>query len=386
MEKPKLAFIIREIPPKGGYYNRLLFQLGLFSRHFETHLISLRPSRIPPELLGLSHNAVSLTAEPPPSPLRWADALFAFILDGRPPFHKHYPISALRRQLASYLRKHDIRRIWAFGTLAGLVSKNIKSEYKFVDFCDSNFVSATSQKRHFLIAQSNRQFELRLARHFNWFSYICERDALAPGHANPGARVLPNPPNLWDLSSQPKIYDAIMLGNWEYPPNWDSLKFARDKILPLIKKDLKVGIIGPGFGEVGQCAGHKLDYLGAVDDLGSCLSSARMLLAPVRVGSGSSQKLLDALGASLPVLTTPFARLGVDFGRSCPGILECESPQDFADMMSFLLENPAEGRRMGSEGKKWLESSASACKKAYSSLVDEMLFPPPKRPSSGHSR
>jgi glycosyltransferase involved in cell wall biosynthesis len=373
MGKPGLAYVIPQYPPLGGYRNRFLSQLQMFSSHFDIHLVSLSADPEFPDLSAYVSRHINFPPSTPGHARRWADALTALIQDGRPISHGFHPLSEQRKNVGRYLSKNGVPLLWASGTLAGLISKDIPAEFRFLDFCDSNYVSSCSSGMSWFARETNKRFEKRLARHFDGFAYISRRDGASLGYRESEFIFLPNLRSLQPPVTQAKSCDLVLVGNWAYPPNRDGLSYFLGEVLPLLQESVHVTVLGPGIGGLPRAGSHKINCPGFVPELPQYIRASKLMLAPIRLGSGAQQKVFDGLEAGIPVLATPFVCKGADPDRSCPAIIECSSPADFVREISHLLEDEPERGRLGLEGRKWLESMAADSLSAHQELVARMV-------------
>lgn len=136
------------------------------------------------------------------------------------------------------------------------------------------------------------------------------------------------------------------IGNFRHPPNWDAVVWTREKIWPLVRRahpgaELRVyGAYIPkkatqlddpasGF----RIAGHAPDAVVA-------LAKARVCLAPLRYGAGLKGKLVDAMLAGTPSVTT---RIGAESmcaaGEWCGTI--ADTPEEIAAAAAELHADEA---------------------------------------------
>lgn len=376
MGRPKLAFLIHRFPPVGGYRNRLLSQLELFSIHFDIYLAVLSSQPQLPDLSELVTDIRYICFDRPGLASQYAEKLRDFILDGRPPFHAYSPIARQRKAFEEYVGANGIRLIWAFGSVAGTIAKNTEADFKFIDQCDSNYISSLMSKRPWHICFLNKRFEKSLARHFDGISYISERDGAACGHPG-GFTLLPNLMALPALGRRKPERDVVMLGNWAYPPNADALAFAFREIFPKTKGALKIDILGPGAWKEENLGQHEVRYHGFVEDIVPYLRASKVMLAPIRFGSGTQQKAVAAMGMELPILATPFVAEGIDIGSGCPGIVTCGSPGEFAAQIERLIGDKGQRERIGGAGRSWLEEKAGEILTAHLEIIASMKTPSP---------
>lgn len=131
----------------------------------------------------------------------------------------------------------------------------------------------------------------------------------------------------------------VFLGGLDFPPNRDGLVWflthCRDAVLTAIP-DFELLVVGRGSeGLVPEAAawGHHVRPLGWVDDLDDVLLNAAALISPLRIGSGTKIKVLEALSRGLPVVASPHGVLGLDVGRT-DGCLVARSPDEFAALLA----------------------------------------------------
>ncbi len=120
----------------------------------------------------------------------------------------------------------------------------------------------------------------------------------------------------------------ISIGNFLHPPNWDAVRVLKEQIWPLIRKQLpeaQLNIYGAYPSEkVRQLHNSKDGFIikGRAEDAIDVLSSAKVLLAPLRFGAGLKGKFIDAMQSGTPSVTTSVGAEGMQGGWSWPGAIE----------------------------------------------------------------
>ncbi len=108
-----------------------------------------------------------------------------------------------------------------------------------------------------------------------------------------------------------KKYDLVFTGNMSYPPNVDACGFLINDIMPLVWEKLPettVMIAGakPST-KVTALQSTKVKVTGWLDDIRDAYSAAKVFIAPMRIGTGLQNKLLEAMSMKIPSITTPLA-------------------------------------------------------------------------------
>ncbi|MDZ4824312.1 MAG: glycosyltransferase [Flavobacteriales bacterium] len=108
-----------------------------------------------------------------------------------------------------------------------------------------------------------------------------------------------------------KKFDIVFTGNMSYPPNMDCAKFLALEILPLLQAKragttLHIAGATPSR-HVKELQTPYVVVSGWLDDIRDAYSSARVFTAPMQIGTGMQNKLLEAMSMNLPCVTTPIA-------------------------------------------------------------------------------
>jgi glycosyltransferase involved in cell wall biosynthesis len=88
---------------------------------------------------------------------------------------------------------------------------------------------------------------------------------------------------------------------------------------------------------------------GAVDDVRPYLHRAAVVVAPVRAGSGTRLKILEALAAGKAVVSTPLGCEGLDV-QTERDLLVADSTEKFAAEVVHLLDDPGWSAVLGARG------------------------------------
>lgn len=154
-------------------------------------------------------------------------------------------------------------------------------------------------------------------------------------------------PLLPDPQRAPRRFDGtptfVFLGGIDFPPNRDGLSWflmnCREEVLAAIP-DFKLLVVGRGSENLLPEAddwGQHVRPLGWIDDLDDVLLSSAALVSPLRIGSGTKIKVLEALSRGLPVVATPQGVLGLDVGRA-DGCLVAPTPAEIAALLAEAAE------------------------------------------------
>ncbi len=150
-----------------------------------------------------------------------------------------------------------------------------------------------------------------------------------------------------ELSSNTSSYSQrshfISIGNFRHAPNWDSV-LKLSELWPSIKAQCPqaecrvYGSYVPPKAQ--QLHNPKIGFLikGRADDVKPLMNDARVLLAPLQFGAGIKGKLLDAMLADLPSVTTAIGAEGMTQFNQWPGVV-AHNDQEFIEAAIKLYNN-----------------------------------------------
>lgn len=136
-------------------------------------------------------------------------------------------------------------------------------------------------------------------------------------------------------------FTLLFTGKMDFRPNIDAALWFGQEIWPLIKEAMPEST----WGIVGKSPHQRLDVLrrdpavsvvGEVPDIRPYFHSATVYVIPLRMGGGTRFKLLEAMAAGLPVVSTTVGAEGVPVRPGREALL-ADSPTEFASATLRLL-------------------------------------------------
>lgn len=165
--------------------------------------------------------------------------------------------------------------------------------------------------------------------------------------------VLPNPASAPpdDFRRIPACSSLLFSGTLCWGPNVDAARWMAETILPRIRRIRPKAVLrlvgrdpSPEVRALGSLDGVKV--VGTVESMWDELSNATVSVAPIRMGSGTRIKILEATMSAAPVVSTTIGAEGLDF-RHGKEILLADDPDDFAKACLDLLSNSEKADEMG---------------------------------------
>lgn len=219
-----------------------------------------------------------------------------------------------------------------------------------------------------------------------------DRDALRRASRHSRIEVIPNGVDVAETARAGREPLMIFVGNFSYEPNARAASILVDAVLPRVRQqvpDARALLVGPSPSDhlLAAARGGAVDVTGWVPDVDPWLARAAVCVAPLTQGAGIKNKILEAMAAGLPVVTTPVGCEGI---AAVDGeqVLIASSVDDLAALTVRVLRDPALGRRIGDAARAfvrrhhgWTDVAAR-----YEALYQDVLAETTRQASPGDPR
>jgi glycosyltransferase involved in cell wall biosynthesis len=153
----------------------------------------------------------------------------------------------------------------------------------------------------------------------------------------------------------------VFTGSFKYRPNCHAVKYFLEKIFPEIRQKVpEAKFVAVGNGAEKALAGYRrsvgFDAVDYVPDLRPYLARAAVVVAPLTLGAGVSNKLMEGFAVGTAVVATPMAcgDLPVTSGEE---LLIATSAGEFAGHVVRLLKDAGLRRQMAIRARKLAEEN-----------------------------
>lgn len=219
-------------------------------------------------------------------------------------------------------------------------------------FLNRLFESA-EQKRVLRYESVLHQYNLALACSVEDLEYLQQQ------HGTGQLRLLPNGVDLDTFREEGHDYTRnrtlLFTGNMDYAPNVDAVQYFVKEIFPLVRAthpDVRFVIAGQRpVPQVLALASDAIEVTGFIPNLADSYRAADVVVAPLRFGAGTQNKVLEAMAMGVPVVCSHigFKGLGIESGEGA--ILATESAS-FAAAVNSLLSDTALRAQVGTRGQE----------------------------------
>lgn len=156
-----------------------------------------------------------------------------------------------------------------------------------------------------------------------------------------------------------KKYDLVFNGNMNYPPNVDCVKYTVEKVMPECeKKGRPVSLLISGANphpDVLELSKHKnVTVSGWVNDQRESYAAALIFFAPMQIGTGLQNKLLEAMAMKIPCITSPLANNALG-AISNTHLITCENERECASQIIELLNDKTKRENLAQNGYSFVK-------------------------------
>ncbi len=345
--------------------------LWAISREYDTTLVALVPEAdaarpLPGAFAEIGVDVVRVGHRPPWTPLALARGTF-----GRWPYmlarYRNATLDAtLRRMVAArrpvLVMANKLHMTTYFDALAGvpamLRAHDLEHEWleRYADRLTNPLVRAYARAQARRTVQAERELYARC----RLVLPVQEREADAIRALAPGTRVEALPIGV-DLSRyRPRAPESpplvTLMGSWDWAPNADGGRLFLERSWPRVRAvapQARLRVVGKklpvALADAARRAGG--EPVGYVEDMTLEFARAAVMPVPLWMGSGIRVKIIEALAAGAPIVSTPLGAEGLELEHGVHALF-AETPEAIGDAVGALVNDPERARRMSEAGRE----------------------------------
>ena len=175
---------------------------------------------------------------------------------------------------------------------------------------------------------------------------IVENGVDAEAFRNPGKTPTPN--------------TVVFVGAMHYFPNVDAMHFYMQRIHPILARKaptIRVLFVGGRPSEtLRQYESEQVKVTGFVEDVRPYMHEASAFIVPLRMGGGTRFKVVEALAAGTPVVSTSIGSEGIPVENERE-LLLADEPEDFANAVVRVLRTPQLAESLRTNGLDFVKKN-----------------------------
>ena len=163
----------------------------------------------------------------------------------------------------------------------------------------------------------------------------------------------------------------MFMGTMSYYPNIDAMRYFFDEMYALLQQqvpNVRVLIVGQNPVPEIRALGERypnVTVTGRVPDVRPYLAQAHVLMVPLRLGGGTRLKIVEAMAAGVPVVSTRVGAQGLLDVAQEGAIALADTAHEFVEAIVHLLQSPdhvadmvQKARRLAEERYSWRKLGA----------------------------
>lgn len=217
--------------------------------------------------------------------------------------------------------------------------------------------------RRLLAAALFYRYEINMLPRFDAVVTMSEYDRQTFQAHMPHARLVSIPNGVdcaaFTLADYPPAQPRLLfLGNFQHPPNVDAVLYFAQEVWPRLSAqfgEVIFTIVGANPPDVVKAlATDRIHVMGRVPDVNQFYAQALAMVVPLRFGSGTRLKILEAFGAGTPVISTS---IGIEGLEVIPDthFLAADTPEAFIAQVNRLLTEPTLGQLLRQNARALVE-------------------------------
>lgn len=355
-------------PLEKGDKLRAFHQLKELSKKFDVTLFALSNAEVPSDHLEKVNEYCSEIIVHKQDLLQKIWNILRSAMNGNPFQVGYFYSSKGQKKIKSLLKESTYDHIYCQLIRMSEYVKNEHSIPKTLDYMDA--LSAGIQRRvakqkphkRWLFRSEAKRLKRYESLMFDFFenrTIISQQDQQLIMHPNSQEIVcIPNgiDASFFEKISLKKSQDFVFVGNMSYPPNVEAIAYIAEKILPKFpNKTLLISGSSPSK-KVKKIASEnpQIELTGWVDDIRHSYARGRIFLAPMMIGTGMQNKLLEAMAIGVPCITTPLANnpIGTKVNSE---ILVASTPEEFQNAINTLLNDEIKYIELQTNARSFVE-------------------------------
>lgn len=208
-------------------------------------------------------------------------------------------------------------------------------------------------------------YERKIFDYFEFHTIISEQDRDLILHPNRSKIVcIPNgvDESFFNTTPSKKEFDLLFVGNLSYPPNIEAIHFISKKILPCFenkKHPLSFLISGatptPSIQKIAN-NNSKIELTGWVNDIRDSYNRGKIFVAPMMIGTGLQNKLIEAMAMGIPCITSTLANNAIKAEKNY-SIIVADSVEEYVQAIEILRSDSAFYEKIAANGKQHVKDN-----------------------------
>lgn len=367
IDRPEILVIVSRFPYplEKGDKLRAYYQLRELAKTFEITLVAITDKPVDEQSIkAVRKHCEQIIIQR----INWFSksvGILRSLINGLPFQVGYFYRLSISRTIKQIIKEKDFKHIYCQLVRCSEYIKNIHTIPKTIDYMDalSAGVERRIEKQSFYRkwvfrseAERLKKYERHIFDYFEHHTIISEQDKALIHH--PDKQKIHCVPNGIESSFfedlfKSQEFDFVFVGNMSYPPNIEAVNYIASNILPAFN-NARLLISGatphPSVKKLASSS-EQIEITGWVDDIRESYCKGKVFLAPMMIGTGMQNKLLEAMALGIPCVTTPLANNAIS-AKNKQEIMVGTTKEDLIDCCQQLLSNPELYQNISTQAKE----------------------------------
>lgn len=368
--KPKILIILSRFPYplEKGDKLRAFYQLKELSKEFDITLFSLTDRAIGNDERKIVEKHCSNLIVHEIKLLTRLFNLSKALFSSLPIQTGYFYSSKAKKIIKSLIKEEGYKHIYCQLIRTSEYVKNIHDIPKTIDYMDafSTGVLRRVDRQPFykkwifkLEARRLLKYEQSIFDFFEHRTIISDQDRQLIAHPDRNKiHCIPNgiDEKFFEDIKRTEKHDFVFVGNMSYPPNVDAVHYIVNEILPELEgATLLISGATPHSSIIKLAdSNENIELTGWVDDIRTAYVNGKIFLAPMMIGTGMQNKLLESMALKTPCITTDLANNAIE-AKHMEQILVGNTKEKIIEMIKLLLNDADLRLKIANEGHYYVK-------------------------------
>ena len=166
--------------------------------------------------------------------------------------------------------------------------------------------------------------------------------------------------SFFELNTQQKKYELLFVGNMSYAPNIEAATYISTELLPTLTKSIPtISLLISGANPHSSILkltknNSAISVSGWIDDIRTSYAKGKIFVAPMMIGTGMQNKLIEAMAMGVPCITTSLANNAIKALHN-ESIIVANTKEEFIKAIEKLLSTPLFYTKIAEGGKSFVK-------------------------------
>ncbi len=168
--------------------------------------------------------------------------------------------------------------------------------------------------------------------------------------------------SFFETLNEEKKYELLFVGNMSYAPNIEAATYISTELLPILTNSIPtISFLISGanpHSSILKLAKNNsaISVSGWIDDIRTSYAQGKIFVAPMMIGTGMQNKLIEAMAMGIPCITTTLANNAIKATEN-ESIIVANSKEEFIKAIEKLLSDSLFYSKIAEQGKLFVKAN-----------------------------